>query len=68
MKPNKQSILAQCQNIESNFGYTFQLEQVYLLLEDYDLSIEACDLTGSELCLQRANEILSNYDYSAPLF
>ena len=54
----KEIILKEAQRLENKYGFTFQLEKVFLLVEDYEI-------TGEDSYLLQALEILSDYDYSA---
>lgn len=54
----KEIILKEAQRLENKYGFTSQLEKVFFLVEDYEI-------TGEDSYLLQALEILSDYDYSA---
>jgi hypothetical protein len=65
---SRASLETLAQSIEKMYCYTYQLEQVYLHLEDSELYEKKGQFENSWNSLFLANEILSNYDYSAKLF
>lgn len=62
------SLQTLAQSIEKMYCYTYQLDQVYLHLEDSEIYESRGQFEDSRNSLMLANEILSNYDYSAKPF
>lgn len=64
----RNSLKTLAQSIESMYCYTYQLEQVYLHLEDSEIFESRNQFDEAKKSLLLANDILSNYDYSAQPF
>lgn len=64
----RNSLKTLAKSIETMYCYTYQLEQVYLHLEDSEIFESRNQFEEAKKSLLLANDILSNYDYSAQPF
>lgn len=62
------SLQTLAQSIEKMYCYTYQLEQVYLHLEASEVFESRNQFDDAKNSILLANEILSNYDYTAKPF
>ena len=68
MKNRVQDLTDWCNMLEMSHGYTFTLENVYLLLEDADIYISLDNEKAALNCLAEAETLLDNYDINQPTF
>lgn len=64
----RSSLVTLAQSIEKMYCYTYQLDQVYLHLEDSEIFESRNQFEEAKNSILLANEILSNYDYTAKPF
>jgi hypothetical protein len=62
------SLVTLAQSIEKMYCYTYQLDKFYLFIEDSEIYETSGQLEDCRNSLMKANDILSNYDYSAKPF